>query len=77
MRLRKELFVCEEEDKMAQRLSVVKEVLGLPASDATLLAEHDEHFFNDAPSESSSSDEDPLEEAMASHATSASAGVTK
>ena len=74
MRLHKELFVCEEEDKMAQCLSVVKEVLGLPASDATLLAEHDEHFFNDAPSESSSSDEDPLEEAMASHATSASAG---
>ena len=30
---------------MASRLSVVKEVLGLPVSDAELLEEHDEHFF--------------------------------
>ena len=37
--------ICEVEDNMASRLSVVKEVLGLPVSDAELLAEHDEHFF--------------------------------
>ena len=30
---------------MASKLSAVKEVLGLPASDALLLDDHDEHFF--------------------------------
>ena len=32
---------------MASKLSAVKEVLGLSASDAVLLDDHDEHFFLD------------------------------
>ena len=36
---------------MASKLSAVKEVLGLLASDALLLADHDEHFFEEDPLE--------------------------
>ena len=56
---------------MASHLSVVKEVLGLPAADALLLEEHDDYFFNDQDtvSSESSSDEDPLESPPAAAAT--------
>ena len=56
---------------MASHLSVVKEVLGLPAADALLLEEHDDYFFNDqdTASSESSSDEDPLESPPAAAAT--------
>ena len=45
---------------MATRASAVKEVLGLPAPDALLLEEHDDHFYFDqaSPSDGSSSEED-------------------
>ena len=56
---------------MASHLSVVKEVLRLPAADALLLEEHDDYFFNDqgTASSESSSDEDPLESLPAAAAT--------
>ena len=46
---------------MASRVSAVREVLGLPAEDSLLLAQHDEEFFEEAEvaeSSSSSSDDD-------------------
>ena len=48
---------------MVSKLSEVKEVLGVLASDALLLDDHDEHVLLDqSPSdEDSSSEEDPLE----------------
>ena len=56
---------------MASRVSAVREVLGLPAEDSLLLAQHDEEFFEEAEvaeSSSSSSDDDLISDRSASGA---------
>ena len=56
---------------MATRVSAVREVLGLPAEDSLLLAQHDQEFFEEAEvaeSSSSSSDDDLISDRSASRA---------
>ena len=63
-------LLCKEK-KMATRVSAVREVLGLPAEDSLLLAQHDEGFFEEAEvaeSSSSSSDDDLISDRSASGA---------
>ena len=67
------LVVCllRKEKKMASRVSAVREVLGLPAEDSLLLAQHDEEFFEEAEvaeSSSSRSDDDLISDRSASGA---------
>ena len=65
------VYLLRNEKKMASRVSAVREVLGLPAEDSLLLAQHDEEFFEEAEvaeSTSSSSDDDLISDRSASGA---------